>query len=170
MTLTLHLIAGLGALGLGTGILLREPARVRNWSFALLCGALALWNLGYVGMAYSSRPAAWRSLFLIGSCASAPLGLHVALVLTGAGRRLRRGLLVPAWLLSGVLWLLSWLRLGDLWYLLAIAVIGGILVIALGVLGRHIAALPPGPEKRALQLVLWGAIVAVVGGLSDLLP
>ena len=67
LTLTLHLVAGLGAMGLGTGILLREPSRARNWSFALLCGALALWNLGYVGMSYSDRPSAWRSLFLVGS-------------------------------------------------------------------------------------------------------
>ena len=49
LTLTLHTMAGLGALAVGVGILLREPSRARNRQFALLCGALALWNLGLVG-------------------------------------------------------------------------------------------------------------------------
>ena len=41
----LHLVAGLGAFGLGIGVFLRDPGRTRNRLFALLCGCLCLWNL-----------------------------------------------------------------------------------------------------------------------------
>jgi len=170
LTLALHLVAGLGALGMGGGILLREPSRERNRVFALLCGAIALWNLGYVGGGYAGWTDAWRGLFLAGSCATAPLGLRFALVLAGMRRGVRRWLLAPAWLLVGVLWLSSWFDLAGLWHLLAIAILGGILAIALSVVGRYAVSLPRSPERRALQLVFWGAVVAVAGGVSDFVP
>ena len=49
LTITLHLIAGLGAAGFGLGALSRSPSRTRNRDFALLCLAIAVWNLGFAG-------------------------------------------------------------------------------------------------------------------------
>ena len=46
LSVQMHVAAGAGALLLGAGVLAREPARMRNRLFALLCLALATWNLG----------------------------------------------------------------------------------------------------------------------------
>jgi signal transduction histidine kinase len=175
LTVTLHTMAGLGALAVGGGILLREPSRARNQSFALLCAALAVWNLGLVGFALagSENYLAWRLVYLFGSCATAPLGLQFALVLAGVDRRRRRRALIPAYLLAALLWLAAATPLYETawgWSLPGIAFLGGTLAAALVVLGRHAWRLPPGPERRALSLVFWGGIVAVVGGLSDFIP
>ena len=74
LTLTLHLIAGLGAAGFGLGALRRSPSRTRNRDFALLCVAIAVWNLGFVGerLADAEYSRAFRVLYLAGSCATAP--------------------------------------------------------------------------------------------------
>ncbi len=172
---TLHLIAGLGALSMGGGILLSEPARTRNRAFAYLCGALAIWNLGTVGHLRASQEDlwAWRMAFLLGSCLAGPLALHFVVVLSGAGPRLRRLLLVPAWVLTTLLWLSASSPMYGTrgqWPFIAMAVLGAILLTALAMLGRHAYALRPGPDRRAHLLLFWAAVVAVVGGVSDFVP
>ena len=175
LTVTLHAMAGLGALAVGGGILLREPSRARNRSFALLCAALAVWNLGLVGYALAGPEnfLAWRLVYLFGSCATAPLGLQFALVLAGVEPSRRRRALLCAFLLAALLWVASASPIYETtwgWSLPGIIILGGTLSAALAVLGRHAWRLPPGPERRALCLVFWGGLVAVVGGLSDFVP
>jgi len=89
----LHLVAGLAALAMGLGILLRRPANPRNRAFALLCASLAVWTLAYSLVGHN---AAWRPVYLLGSCTGAPLALHFALLLAGASPRLRRWLVATA--------------------------------------------------------------------------
>lgn len=167
----LHLLAGIGALGLGGGLVIRDPSRGINRSFALLCGALALWNLGFLTRL---DPASNLSaLYLLGSCASGPLALHFALSLAGARRRTRRLALGLATIPAAVLWLAQFvpaLSLGLAWHRSAMVIIGGTLVLALGVIGYHGARLRPGPERRAATLVFLGGIIAAVGGVSDFIP
>ena len=175
LTLTLHIVAGLGALGLGLGILLRAPSRARNRNFALLCLAIALWNLGLAGQSVSTGPmeSIGRALFFLGSCSTAPLALQFALGLSGAGRGRRRAWLIPAWSLSGGLWVASLtpiLRNRALLAYSAIVILGGILVAALTVIALHTRRLAPSPERRALGFVLGGGLIGVGGGLSDFLP
>jgi signal transduction histidine kinase len=171
LTFTLHLLAGVGALGLGGGLLVRDPARGINRSFALLCCAIALWNLGFLTQL---RPGAGaRPFYLLGSCISGPLALHFALHLVGAGPRTRRLGLGLALVPAAVLWFGSFvpaLSLGMAWYRAAMVVIGGTLAFALGVIALHAVRLNRGPERRAITLVLLGGIIATVGGVSDFIP
>lgn len=164
----------MGALGLGGGMLLREPGRARNRQFALLCLALALWTLGSAGSRLpQADPQTWRRILLLGSCSAAPLGLHFALVLAGTDRRVGRRLLAPAYSLAAALWLLNWtpIHLGKhAWATVAISVLGGILTLALGIMARHAFGLPRGPVRRAHLLVLAGGIIAAIGGISDFIP
>ncbi len=175
LSLTLHALAGLGAMGLGLGTLARAPGRSRNRNFALLCMAIALWNLGLVGQGVGSaswRPV-FRALFQAGSCATAPLALQFAMGLAGVEHRTRRVWLAPAWTLAATLWGLSWTRVyehGLGWAILAMTLIGGTLAAALAVVGSHARSLPAGPERRALVLILAGGVIGVIGGMSDFLP
>ena len=105
LSLMMHLIAGLGALGMGCGILIRGPRGARDRLFTLLCAALALWNIAYLGRYQSEL---WRPIYLFGSCAVAPLGLHFALALTASSRPRRRRYLTPAYSLAALLWVSSW--------------------------------------------------------------
>jgi hypothetical protein len=175
LTDTLHLMAGLGALVLGGGVLVRDPFRARSRAFAGLCGALALWSLGFAGSNLATSEPMRRllaRLMLVGSCAAAPLAVHFAWVLAGASRRVRGRSLIAGGIVAGVLWIGSWTPLhdGPAWSWIALGVLGGMLLLALGIVGRHAYSLPAGPERRALQWVFWGGVVAVVGGLSDFLP
>ena len=166
----LHLAAGVATLGMGAAVLLREPGRLRNRLFALLCGALALWNLGFVANVLAGGGLdLWNRAFLLGSCAAAPLGLHFTLALA---RRERRGahrlLLGGSYLLAGLLWLSCWTPLYEArrgWNLTAFAVLGIILLGALAVLLRAQARLAPGPERRALRLLLAGGVPMLAGVL-----
>ncbi len=169
----LHLAAGLGALGLGAGALLRDPARPRNRLFALLCGALVLWNLG---VALSRTPLApeapWHLLYLLGSCASAPVALHFCLVLTGRATG-ARPLLAASYAAAALLWASAWTPLRarqPAWNLAAALLLGAILLLALAAVLRQLRSLATAPERSAYRLLLAGAAVAVVGGLSDFLP
>jgi signal transduction histidine kinase len=170
----IYLTAGLGALALGGGVLIREPRRRRNRYFALLCGALAVWTLGeFASRFYIELELPLHRVFLAGSCAAAPLGLHFSLVVARDTGPLRRRVLPLAYAGGALLYLLSWTRLYDtrpLWNGTAIAVLGGILAIALVVLGRSWRGVADGPERRALRLVFWAGVVAVAGGLSDFIP
>jgi signal transduction histidine kinase len=175
LTDTLHLMAGLGALALGGGVLIRDPARARSRAFAALCGALALWSLGFAGSNLATSEPAQRllaRLMLVGSCATAPLAVHFAWVLAGASRHVRGRSLIAGGIVAGTLWIGLWTPLydGPAWSWIALGVLGGMLLLALGIVGRHAYSLPAGPERRASQLVLWGGVIAVVGGLSDFLP
>ncbi|NIM61678.1 MAG: hypothetical protein GTO30_08495, partial [Acidobacteria bacterium] len=166
----MHLIAGLGALAMGCGILIRGPRGARDRLFTLLCAALALWNLAYLGR-YEN--ALWRPVYLLGACAAAPLGLQFILALTAAPRPSRRRYLVPAYALASLTWVISWAPLPSLrWYrtYIALIVLGGILLAGLWVLGRHAFSRPAGAEKRALLYVLGGSVIAVIGGMSDFVP
>lgn len=169
----LHLAAGLGALGLGAGALLREPARPRNRLFALLCGALVLWNLG---VALSRTPLApeapWHLLYLLGSCAAAPVAFHFALSLTGRATRART-LLPGSYLAAAILWTSAWTPLHARqpdWNFAAALILGAILLLALAAVLHHLRSLTTAPERGAFRLLLAGAAVAVIGGLSDFLP
>ncbi len=152
-----------------------EPTRARNRAFAYLCGALALWNLGTVGHLRSAPDdlRIWRMTFLLGSCFAGPLALHFVMVLSGTGLRLRRLLLVPAWILAAILWLSAASPLyetGNRWPFFAMAALGVILSTALAMLGRYAYTLRPGPDRRAHLLLFWAAVVAVIGGVSDFVP
>jgi len=170
LSLMMHLVAGLGALGMGCGILIRGPRGARDRLFALLCGALALWNVTYLGRHQSDL---WRPIYLFGASAAAPLGLHFALALTAASGPIRRRYLTPAYLLAAVIWLSSWIPVPGVsvhWPWVAIAVLGGILLAGLWVLVRHALSRPAGAERRALLYILAGAVIAVIGGISDFVP
>ena len=106
LTLTLHLVAGLGALIVGGGTLLREPSRARNRQFAMLCGALAIWNLGLVAHATlgGGDSLGLRLVYLLGSCAAAPLGLQFVLTLAAVPARTRRRILVFFFAAAALLW------------------------------------------------------------------
>jgi hypothetical protein len=112
-------------------------------------------------------------LFLFGSCAAAPLGLHFSLALCWPERRLPGILLAAAYAAAAGVWSITWFRpttIDKEWKITAILVLGAILSVALGLLVRKTATLPPGPERRAYLLVTLAAILAVIGGLSDFIP
>jgi signal transduction histidine kinase len=171
----MHLAAGLGALVLGLAVLAGRAHRIRARLFGLLCAALALWNLGIVLEIHAPWPALARpQIFLLGSCAAAPLGLHFVLRLTGV-RTALRPILAAAYLPAGLLWLTSWTplyRSGSRagWNLVALVVLGLILAAALARLLRYHRSLPAGPERSATLLLLVGGAAAVGCGLSDFLP
>jgi len=175
LTIELRLVAGLGALFLGSAALLGALRRVRGRRFWLLCAALAIWNLGVVGRYLRAPTSAglWARLALLGLCAAAPLALHLALRLRRASRAIRRALLWTAYGLSTVLWLSAWTAVYDIqpyWNLITAATLGGILATALVFLGLYAFALPKGPEGTAYRLLFGGAVVATLGGLSDFIP
>ena len=175
LTLTLHLIAGLGAAGLGLGALSRSPSRPRNRDFALLCLAIAVWNLGFVGQRVAGEPLgpAFRMVFLAGSCAAAPLALQFVLGLCGVGKRSRRNWTLVAGSAAAALWLSAWTGLDRnplTWAGAAVFALGSSLTVALFVLARQVLRTPAGPERRALAMILFGGIVGVAGGLSDFVP
>jgi signal transduction histidine kinase len=166
----LHLVAGLAALATGAGILLRQPSRGRDRAFATLCAALSLWTLAY--LAHGLHPLA-RPVYLLGSCASAPLALNFSLVLAGAAQRVRRGLVLLASLGAGLLWVLVWApqpAVRESWPYAAVGVLGTILLAALVTILFHARALPPGPERRAMLYLVAGGLLATAGGLSDFEP
>jgi signal transduction histidine kinase len=173
-SLQIYLTAGLGALALGGGVLVREPRRRRNLHFALLCAGLSVWTLGeFASRFYGGDDLRWHLLYLAGSCASGPLGLHFALVVARDSGVLRRLVLPAAYVLAAALYVLAWTPLYDtrpFWNLTAIAVLGGMLAIALGVLFRSWRTISGGPERRAHRLVFWAGVVAVIGGMSDFIP
>lgn len=171
----LHLTAGLGALALGGGILLREPRRARNRQFALLCAALAIWNLGLVlqSTAPQEQRFFWRLFFLTGSCSTAPIALHIVMVLVGVAPRLRRNALLATGAVALLLWLSAatpLYRTENRWQIAALVVLGTVLAVALVLLGRHAFRLPRGAERRAHLLIFWGGVIASTGGVSDFIP
>lgn len=174
LTTQLHLAAGLGALVLGAASILRGSGRSRNRLFALLCGALALWNLGVAGHNLL-RPwqTFWPRVFLLGSCAAAPLGLHLSRTLSGQSGTASRIGLAMAYATAGALWISTWTplyRFQLAWNLTAALILLAILLSALWVLLRKALSLPAGPERDAHRVLLLGATTVVLGGLSDLIP
>ena len=170
LSLMMHLIAGLGALVMGCGILIRGFRGVRDRLFALLCTALALWNLAYLGRYQSDL---WRPIYLFGSCSAAALGLHFFLALTAASRRRRRRYLVPGYSLAFLTWIISWApipALREYRTFFALGVLSAVLLAGVWVLGRHAFSRRPGAEKRALLYVFGGSMIAVLGGMSDFVP
>jgi len=169
----LHLLAGLGAMTLGAATLHREPRRSRNRLFALLCAAMGLWNIGYgalTGLQLSSRIT--DAIYLLGSCATAPLACHLAATLSGS-RRLSRLTVPIAYALAGGLWLSSWMVPPDWyaqWSLTALLLLGLILMVTLGMLLVHASSLRRGAERNAYMLLVVAGAIAAAGGLSDFLP
>jgi signal transduction histidine kinase len=166
----LHLVAGIGAVCMACGILIRGPWRVRNRLFVLLCAALALWNLAFVLRHHGYL---WRPVYLFGASVAAPLSLHFSLVLVGKTRAVRGRYLWPAYLIASGVWISSWLSLpgvGPHWNRIAIVGLGGILAVSLSIIARHAFTRPSGPERRALLYILVGGVIAVLGGMSDFVP
>ncbi len=173
----LHLAAGIGALVMGIACLMADPGRRRNRLFAALCFAMALWTLGMAavrsGLPLGPRDLWGVRLFLFGSCAAAPLGLHFSLALCWPQRKLPGLVLAAAYSAAAGVWSITWFRptlLDKGWNITAILVLGAILSIALGLLLRKTLTLQPGPERRAYRMVTMAAFLAVFGGLSDFLP
>ena len=173
----LHLAAGIGALVMGIACLMADPARRRNRLFAALCFAMSLWTLGMAavrsGLPMGPRDLWGIRLFLFGSCAAAPLGLHFSLALCWPKRRLPGMLLAAAYSAAAGVWSITWFRPTPVdreWKITAILVLGAILSTALGLLIRKTLTLSRGPEKRAYLMVTLAAVLAVFGGLSDFLP
>ena len=174
LTVELHLLAGLGALGMGAGTLLVEPRRPRNRLFAILCGTLALWALGVAVDRSDLAPQVhWHVLFLLGSCFTAPVGLQLCLDLTGRTGTLR-GVLAAAYVAAAALYLSSWTSAyydwQPEWNYAAMAVLGVVFATALSITVKYGVSRRHGPERNAYRLLLVAAILAVVTGLSDFLP
>ncbi len=170
----LYLAAGLGALALGVGALVREPGRKRNRLFAVFCTALALWNLTKAAeLSGLHVPVPWHVVFLLGACAAVPTGLHFILLVSGLSGQPSRRVLPFAYTTAAALWVSAVTpayRWQPAWNLTALVVLGGLLFICVKVLLRHMRSLPLGLHRNAARLVTIGAAVGVVGGLSDLLP
>lgn len=177
LAVELHLLAGLGAVALGGGALLRGARRARGRLFAALCAAFALWTLAFAAFKSGVAPdAPWRLIFLIGSCLAAPIGLHFSLALIGRADACR-AFIGAAYILAGLLYLSAVVvapryesPARHAWNYAAVAILGGILLGGLGAVIRQARRLPPGRERSALRLFLVGALIAVLGGLSDFLP
>jgi signal transduction histidine kinase len=169
----MHLMAGLGALGLGLGALLAEPRRRRNRHFAVLCGALALWNLGVALQHSRLGPALpWHRVFLIGSCFAPPVGLHFFLDMVGRVPA-RRWTVYIAYAVAAGLYASAWTPAYDAqpaWNIAAILVLSPILLMTLIAVGQLLHERRGRFERNAYRMLLAGAILAVVGGLSDFLP
>lgn len=174
LTTELHLVAGLGAAGLGAGLFLYGPRRARNVLFALLCACFCLWNLGMVGNRFDFGPGIpWNQIFLLGACFSGPVALHFVVRFTGITGPRTRVLLAVAYPGAGLLWLTSWTPLyasRPAWNLTALVFIGVILGVALGFLIRKSTSLPRGAERTAFRWLIAGALAAILGGISDFLP
>lgn len=168
LSIGLYLAAGLGALGVGEGTLLRRPTRRRNWLFALLCAAIALWNLGKIGeLAHPEAGRRWSAVVFLGACAAAPLGLQFCAAIAEWSGRAARPLLAGAYALAAALWLSVWTPAFDrpaLWKVAAAIIIGAILLAAVGVLVRHVRSLTPGPRRDAGRLLIGGGAVGAMGG------
>ncbi|MGH9867326.1 MAG: hypothetical protein ACREAA_04055 [Candidatus Polarisedimenticolia bacterium] len=79
-----------------------------------MCGALGTWSLGVAAEAILDSPRLPLHLvYLLGSCAAAPIGLHFCLMLTGAPLAGRRHVLAPAYVASALLWLTAWTPLYE---------------------------------------------------------
>lgn len=174
LQIQLYFAAGLGAIAMGAGALLREPGRLRNRLFAIFCSALALWNLGKAAeLSRFDLPVPWHVVFLLGACAAVPAGLHFILLVAGpTGQPLRRPVLW-AYSVVAALWISAWTPAYDrqtAWNAVALVVFGSVLLIGVRVLLRHMRSLPPGVHRNAARLMAAGAAVGALGGLSDLLP
>ena len=173
LNVELHLVAGLGALGLGAGTLLAEPRRARNRLFAVLCGTLALWSLGVAVYRSGAAPGVpWHVLYLLGSCLTAPVGMHLCLDLMGLTRTMR-GMLAAAYALAGALYVSACTPayyVQPAWNYAAMAVLGVIFAATLSITVRHARSRGQGPERSAYRLLMFAAALAVVAGLSDFLP
>jgi signal transduction histidine kinase len=170
----LYLAAGLGALALGVGALVREPGRRRNRLFALFCAALALWNLAKVAeLSGLGLTVPWHVVFLLGVCAAVPTGLHFIFLVSGLSDQPSRRLLPYTYATTAALWVSALTPVyhrQPAWNLTALLVLGGLLFICVKVLLRHMHSLPGGLHRNAVRLITIGAAIGVVGGLSDLLP
>ncbi len=170
----LHALAGVGALVMGAGVSAGSLGLRRSRVFALLCASLALWNLGVVAVELGFLPkTAGDRLFLAGSCASGPLGLELAFLLTGLWRRIRQGALWAARMAALGLWLTLFVPgfgEGSAWSYTAIAVLGASFLVALGLVAlAALDAVRPG-ERAVFNRLFAGAGLAILGGLSDFVP
>ena len=169
-----YLAAGLGALVLGAGTLAHTPGRMRNRLFALFCAALALWNLAKVCELSGVKPTwPWPAVYLLGACAAAPLGVHFVVRVAGSSGQRFRGALPWLYAAAAILWISALTPAyhhQPAWNIAAMTVMGGMTAIGVLAIGRHMKSLPEGLHRNAARLVAFGAAIAAVGGLSDLLP
>jgi len=173
LAISLKLLAGISALALSAAIFFRGPIRWRTRSFALLSLTLAIWHLGHAGLLLSGRSGFWHPVLMIGSLASAPLGLDFALTLSGRFWRDRRRWVIPIAVVAIVIWFfvaLAPFRSDPVAPWLTFGFLGATLTIALGSILRQALALGEGPGRRALLGVFLGGLLVVGGGVSDLIP
>jgi len=171
LTTQLHLAAGIGAIGLGGAALLRDPTRRRNRLFGALCLTLAIWTIGVVAQFSDfQNDFPWHLVYVLGSCAAAPIGLHFTLALASPGKRPPLLVLIAAYSAAIGIYAAAWGSpegLTEAWRSAAMLVLGSILALALGVILKLVLMLPTGPERRTYRLFLFGGIVVAVGGMSD---
>ena len=173
LTAQMHLMAGLGALGLGLGVLWAEPRRRRNRLFALLCGTLVFWNLGVALQHSRYAPSVpWHRLFLIGSCFAAPTALHFFREVSGRARK-RTWPVTASYVVAAGLYLSAWTSAYEAqpaWNIAAMLLLSPILLMTLLSIARLLHEHRGRFERNAYRLLLAGSILAVLGGLSDFLP
>jgi signal transduction histidine kinase len=173
LTAQMHLMAGLGALGLGLGALLAEPRRRRNRLFALLCGTLVIWSIGVALWRGDYLPGfPWYRVYLIGSCFAAPAGLHFFLDLVGRTAS-RRWMLRLAYAVATGLYISAWTPAYHHkpgWNIAAMFALSPVFLMALISIRQLLHERQGRYERNAYRLLLAGSILAVIGGLSDFLP
>jgi signal transduction histidine kinase len=159
---------------MGVGAMLREPGRQRNRLFGIFCAALALWNLAKAAEPGGlDLPVPWRIVYLFGACAAVSTGLHFLLVVVRPSDRQARRLVPWAYAVSAALWGSAWTPAygrQPAWNVAALVILGGLVLIGLWILLRHMGSLPQGLHRNAARLLLAGALVGGLGALSDLLP
>ncbi len=175
LTKELHAALVLGALLLAASALARGTNVLASRLFALLCLSVAVWNGGVWARQEHLAPGfPWWWVIMLGALAAVPVGVHLMTVLAGERGRARRRFVPAVYAVCAALWV-SVLhpetdRHWDQWRVGALAVLAAILGGALWLLWRHLRTLTHEPQRGAFRMLFAGAVVAVVGGLSDLIP
>jgi signal transduction histidine kinase len=175
LTKELHATLVFGALLLAASALARGTNVLAGRLFALLCLAVATWNAGvWLRLEHLAPGFPWWWVIMLGALAAVAVGVHLATVLTGDRGRARRRFVPTVYAVCGLLWL-SVLhpetdRHWNEWRVGALGLLAAILGAALWLLWRHLRTLTHEPQRGAFRILFGGAVVAVVGGLSDLIP
>ena len=170
----LHALAGLTALLLGIGALLRGPRLPRNRIFAGLCAALATWNLGVAVPLLLGRPQRdFQLVYLLGGCLAPAFALHFAAQADLRRSVARRVLVLAAHAAGAGLWLAAAAGArepGAAWTIAAVSLLGLVLLVTLALFLRQLGRLPRGPARTAHAWLLATAVLAAVAGVTDLIP
>lgn len=169
-------IAAIANFALALLALLRGGKGPLTRLLAALATALGVWNATLALAASGYGPGMLR-VSLAAAAAASPLALQFVLALS-AGTRAMPPRLAP-WLARGA-WLLTALFVATIFVpaiyeapafnAVAIAFHSVVLATALFVLARRLRASETTVERRLFRLLLAGGLVAVVGGILDLVP